>query len=71
MDLQMPMMNGLEATEAIRALPGYGETPILALSANYSDEFIRTCHQAGFQDFLSKPVQQSKLLGAVKTYLKK
>ncbi len=71
MDLQMPTMNGLEATEAIRALPGYGETPILALSANYSDEFIRTCHRAGFQDFLSKPVQQSKLLGAVKIYLKK
>jgi CheY-like chemotaxis protein len=69
MDLQMPNVNGLEATAAIRELPGYDGTPILALSANYSEEFTRACKEAGLQDFLSKPIQRDKLLRAIAQHL--
>jgi len=69
MDLQMPGINGLEATAAIRRLPGYAETPILALTANYSEEFKRSCREAGLQGFLSKPVQREDLILAIQQHL--
>ena len=52
----MPDMDGLEATAAVRQLPGYENVPILALTANYSDEIRQQCQQHGMQDFLSKPI---------------
>jgi CheY-like chemotaxis protein/two-component sensor histidine kinase len=70
MDLQMPEVNGLEATATIRRLPGYADVPILALSANYSEEVERTCRESGFQEFLSKPVQAETLLRTIEGYLK-
>jgi len=70
MDLQMPNVNGLQATAAIREMPGYRETPILALSANYSEEFTRACKEAGLQEFLSKPIQREELLRAVSSHLR-
>jgi len=69
MDLQMPDINGLEAARAIRKLPGYESVPIVALTANYSDEFVRQCSDAGFQGFLSKPIQREELVEAVARYL--
>ena len=69
MDIQMPEVNGLEATAAIRQLDGYAATPIIAVTANYSDEFRRLCQQAGFQEFLAKPVQAQQLLDAVHRFL--
>lgn len=69
MDLQMPVVNGLEATTAIRSLPAHRQTPILALSANYSDDFKRTCRSAGLDDFLTKPIQKDQLLTTVAHYL--
>ena len=62
MDLQMPGMNGLDATQAIRRLNGYESIPILALTANYSEEFVRSCGETGFDGFLSKPVQRTQLV---------
>jgi CheY-like chemotaxis protein len=70
MDLQMPDMDGLEATAAIRLLPGYENVPILALTANYSDEIRKQCQQHGMQDFLSKPVTPTALWAAVSRWLK-
>ncbi len=62
MDLQMPGVDGMEATERIRRMNGYRTTPILALTANYSEEFVRECNEVGFDGFLSKPIQRDKLV---------
>lgn len=69
MDIQMPEVNGLEAAAAMRQLEGYETTPIIAVTANYSEEFKRTCQQAGFQEFLAKPVEAERLLEVVRRFL--
>jgi CheY-like chemotaxis protein len=69
MDLQMPKMDGMEATDAIRKLPGYRSVPILALTANYSDEIRRQCQERGMQGFLSKPIGAGELWNAVSRHL--
>jgi len=69
MDIQMPEVNGLEAAAAIRELDGYQTTPIVAVTANYSEDFKRTCQRAGFQEFLAKPVEAERLLEVVRRFL--
>jgi CheY-like chemotaxis protein/two-component sensor histidine kinase len=69
MDLQMPNMDGMEASAAIRKLPGYQSIPILALTANYSDDIRRQCLDRGMQGFLAKPIAKSELWSAVSRHL--
>jgi CheY-like chemotaxis protein/two-component sensor histidine kinase len=69
MDLQMPDMNGLEASSAIRELPGYKSVPIIALTANYSDQTKEQCLAHGMQAFLSKPVDAHELWSTVSRYV--
>jgi signal transduction histidine kinase/CheY-like chemotaxis protein len=56
MDVQMPVMDGFDATRAIHALPGRENTPVLAMTANAFDEDRRACVAAGMVDFVAKPV---------------
>ena len=62
MDVQMPVMDGLAATRAIRAMGGaVAATPIIALTAYASREDLKACLDAGMNDFLSKPLERAKL----------
>jgi PAS domain S-box-containing protein len=61
MDMQMPTVNGLEATRMIRELPGYWHTPIIAMTANAFTEDRDRCAEAGMDDFLSKPFNPDQL----------
>jgi len=65
MDLRMPNMNGLEATEAIRAEVIGADIPIIAMTANALQSDIERCLNAGMNDYVSKPVDKNNLLKAI------
>lgn len=66
MDVQMPVMDGIEATRSIRALPDYKEVPVIGISAGNSVGEKERCLSAGMSDFLPKPLRQSELLAIIK-----
>jgi len=64
MDLQMPMMDGYQATKALKELMKSNEvpeTPIIALTANDNEDDKKACRKAGMCDYLSKPVKESEI----------
>ena len=69
MDLQMPRMDGIAATAAIRQLPGYAETPILALTANAFPQDRERCLAAGMNDFLAKPFGPPELVAMMERWV--
>ena len=71
MDIQMPVMNGFEATKAIRALGGAYATalPIIAMSANAYDEDVRDCLAAGMNGHIAKPFNPDELMRILRRYI--
>jgi two-component system, sensor histidine kinase and response regulator len=69
MDLQMPEMDGLQATREIRKNKEWAATPIIALSANVFSSDKQDCLAAGMQDFLEKPITKAALIRVLAPYL--
>jgi CheY-like chemotaxis protein len=68
MDMQMPVMNGFEATGKIRALEGYADTPIISLTAFAMKGDREKCLEAGATDYIPKPIDSKEFIEKVKYY---
>jgi CheY-like chemotaxis protein/anti-sigma regulatory factor (Ser/Thr protein kinase) len=72
MDMHMPVMDGLEATRAIRQLNGaLSRTPIIALTASATQGESQKCFAAGMDDFISKPIENDKLAAVLERWLER
>jgi signal transduction histidine kinase/DNA-binding response OmpR family regulator len=71
MDVQMPNMDGYEATRRIRSsgLPGAGEIPIIAMTANVFREDVERCRAAGMDDHLGKPVDMGEVIAKLRKHM--
>ena len=69
MDIQMPIMNGYEATAAIRSLPGgRGKVPIIAMTANAFAEDVQLAKNTGMNEHIAKPLELDKLNDVLKQW---
>ena len=69
MDWQMPLLDGIDATKAIRQLPGGDSVPIIAMTANVMPGDRDRCLAAGMNDFLGKPMEISSLAATMQCWL--
>ena len=61
MDMQMPVLDGPQATRVIKSLPNYGSVPVIALTANVLSADRQRCFDAGMDAFLTKPIEYEQL----------
>jgi signal transduction histidine kinase/CheY-like chemotaxis protein/CHASE3 domain sensor protein len=69
MDVQMPIMSGIEATQHIRRLPEYQHIPIIGVTAGNVLGEKEKCLESGMNDFLPKPIRRAELLEVLKKYI--
>ena len=70
MDMQMPVMGGLQATKEIRAMPGMENLPIVAVTANAMREERQQAYESGMNDYITKPIEIRQLYDMLKKWLK-
>ena len=71
MDMQMPVMDGVEATRIIRTEPRFGTLPIIAMTANAMDADRILCLEAGMNDHIAKPIDPDQLFGVLLRWIKR
>ncbi len=69
MDMQMPEMDGLEATRLLRSEPAFRELPIIAMTANATKQELDACLEAGMNDHITKPVDRTAMLETLRRWL--
>ena len=69
MDLQMPLLSGIEATVQIRKMEKSQNIPIIALTANVFDDDKRKCFEVGMNDFMPKPIDRKKFIEMIQRYI--
>jgi CheY-like chemotaxis protein len=65
MDMQMPVMGGIEATKHIRQNPAYVDVPLIALTAGVTQEEKERCLACGMNDFITKPVSSEVVIACL------
>ena len=70
MDIQMPRMDGYQATQEIRKMPHCAKLPIIAMTANVMTQDLTRCQEAGMNDHIAKPVDPDILFSTLKKWLK-
>ena len=70
MDMQMPVMDGLTATQEIRKLPQFKDLAIVAMTANAMDQDVQKCTAAGMNDHVAKPIDPEVLFNALLKWIK-
>ena len=71
MDMMMPVMNGYDATKAIRANPKTRNLPVIALTANAMKGEDEKCRAAGCTDYLAKPYSKDQILNAIQMLIRR
>ena len=69
MDIQMPVLDGLETTRRLRRDPRWEKLPVVAMTAHAMTGDRERCLQAGMNGYLSKPVQPAHLIATVERHL--
>lgn len=70
MDIQMPGMNGYEATKRLRRDPRLGALPVIAMTAGATEDDRQACLAAGMDEFFAKPIEPQRLYAVIDQYLK-